>query len=181
MQAIRISALVFCVLIAPLSVSASSIQPWMKAARDAEIDPHLLLAVAFSESQRAVDGGLSASPWPWAVNQAGTPHYFATRDEALSFVSESLEAGITNIDISAFQINFLWHGHRVSTVDDLLDPYTSAYVAAGILKEAMRSSPGDLLIGIGRYHSWDDERAMRYGARVLSIFHQLRELEVFGP
>lgn len=48
-----------------------------------------------------------------------------------------------------------------------------------ILAEAIKSSPNDLELGIGRYHSWNEERARWYGQRVLSIYRNiLHELEV---
>ncbi|AIJ10630.1 transglycosylase SLT domain protein (plasmid) [Edwardsiella anguillarum ET080813] len=46
-----------------------------------------------------------------------------------------------------------------------------------MLSEAIKSSPSDLELGIGRYHSWNDEaRARNYGSRILAIYRNLRDL-----
>lgn len=176
-----LSTIIFVLMCGSYQAAIALPFPWVKAAEEAGIDPDLLYALAMVESQRSVSGGLEAQPWPWAVNKAGQPFYFDSRDEARTFINNSLARGITNIDISAFQINYGWHGHRVERAEDLLDAYTSAYVAAQILREAMDSSPTDILIGIGRYHSWDDDRAIQYGARVLAIYHHVKQLETGSP
>ena len=83
------------------------------------------------------------------------------------------------LDIGLMQINLHWHGHRVSSAAELLDPITNLTVGSSILAEAIKSSPNDLELGIGRYHSWNEERARWYGQRVLSIYRNiLHELEV---
>ena len=70
-----------------------------------------------------------------------------------------------------------WASGELSS--ELLDPITNLTVGSSILAEAIKSSPNDLELGIGRYHSWNEERARWYGQRVLSIYRNiLHELEV---
>ena len=47
---------------------------------------------------------------------------------------------------------------------------------ADILAEALATAPGDLELGIGRYHSPTEARARSYGRTVLTIWQGLRRL-----
>jgi len=50
-----------------------------------------------------------------------------------------------------------------------------ALTGSAILAETLASAPGDLALGIGRYHHWKDEhRARSYGQRVISIWQKVR-------
>ena len=81
-------------------------------------------------------------------------------------------------DVGIMQINLHWNGHRVTSYEDLLDQEQNITTGAEVLSEAIESSPGDLELGIGRYHNWDDElRARNYGSRILAIWRNLRDLE----
>jgi len=45
-----------------------------------------------------------------------------------------------------------------------------------ILSEALATAPGDLELGIGRYHSPNEARARDYGRTVLTIWRGLQQL-----
>lgn len=131
-----------------------------------KVDPNLLYAIALAESRTTVDG--MVRPWPWAINAAGSSHYFDTRIEAEAFLDDTLSQGVENVDVGPLQINLKWHGHRVNDPKELFDLPTTVRVATDILHEAMQSSPGDEILGIGRYHHWRDENLAReYGVKVL--------------
>lgn len=120
------------------------------------------------------------SPWPWALRNGQEAIYAASQEAAKTLLNQAiLDKEKYMIDIGLMQINLHWHGHRVNSPAELLDPTTNLNVGAQILSEAIKSSPSDLEIGIGRYHSWNKERARWYGRRVLSIYQNiLHELEV---
>jgi soluble lytic murein transglycosylase-like protein len=146
---------------------------WAEAARPRGLDPYLLYAVALVESAR-VSGGW-ARPWPWALNQAGRTSYPATSGAALARMRDSLAAGRQVIDVGLMQVNVHWHGRRVESLDALLDPVTNVLLGADILAEAIASAPGDLALGVGRYHAWQDRpAAYRYGRKVLALADRLR-------
>lgn len=67
------------------------------------------------------------------------------------------------------QVNLGWHGSRVDTPADLFNPQVNLRVGAEILKHAMASSPDNMKLGIGRYHSWDDSRALGYAKKVMTV------------
>lgn len=141
---------------------------WDLAGKSVGLDPELIYAVAMAESKKRV-GTASVSPWPWALNIAGKGSYYATLDEARAALDEALSLGIKSIDVGPMQINLRWNGHRVQNPADLFDLATSARVGAEILSEAIASNPTDLVIGVGRYHNWDDALARPYGTKVLKF------------
>ena len=80
-------------------------------------------------------------------------------------------------DVGIMQVNLHWNGSRVSSYEDLLDQEKNIMTGAEVLAEAIESSPGDLELGIGRYHNWDDEdRARNYGSRILAIWRNIGDL-----
>ena len=83
-----------------------------------------------------------------------------------------------SIDVGLMQVNVRWQGHRVGKPEELLDPATNLRVGADILAESIGSAPGNLVLGIGRYHAGfqDEARAYRYGRRVLAVARQIRRL-----
>lgn len=149
---------------------------WWSVAEERGLDPYILYAVALVESAK-VDHRL-ATPWPWALNSQGRPVLPSSRLEAREILSNTMARGIRAIDVGLMQVNIRWHGHRVRQPEDLLDPEINIRVGADVLADAIRSAPGDLILGIGRYHAgWHkDAHAYRYGRRVLAVAQQIRWL-----
>jgi soluble lytic murein transglycosylase-like protein len=112
----------------------------------------------------------TAAPWPWALNRNGRTIYPGGPEAAVAHVRSSVAAGNQMIDVGLMQVNLRWHGRRVHRPEDLIDPVTNIQVGADILAESIASAPGDLALGVGRYHSWNDrEAAYRYGRKVLAL------------
>lgn len=150
-----------------------------KAAQSVGIEPVMLYAVALAES--ASHRGLNmTSPWPYVIRNGSNATYAKSKTEAEQLLNQALqESEKHQLDIGLMQINLYWHGHRVNSASELLDPITNLTVGSSILAEAIKSSPNDLELGIGRYHSWNEARARWYGQRVLSIYRNiLHEMEV---
>ncbi|MFZ7320559.1 transglycosylase SLT domain-containing protein [Comamonas jiangduensis] len=135
---------------------------------ESNLDPYLLYAIALAESSRGVDKGF-VSPWMYAL-RASKPHYPKTLVDAKEKLASILRTEGNLVDIGLMQINYRWNGHKVRHPNELLDPYTNLTVAADTLRAALRSSPSDLELGIGRYHHWENQaRSLNYGQRVLAI------------
>lgn len=147
---------------------------WERVARTRDLDPYLLYSLAIAESS-VRRGTRRISPWPWTIATRRESIYAKTREEAESRLRlELLRAGQkANFDVGLMQISTLWHGWRVNSPLDLLEPETNLRVAVDVLSEAMRSAPDDPILGIGRYHSWNQDRARWYGERVLAIYREL--------
>jgi Transglycosylase SLT domain len=147
---------------------------WWNVAKHHHIDPYILYAVALIESAKNSDPN-HVTPWPWALNKAGHSIIPASQQEAHTLLNKSIAQGNRHIDIGLMQINLHWHGHRVEKPEHLLNPVTNVEVGAGLLAEAIQSSPNDLVLGIGRYHNWQDiQTAVVYGRRVLAVADQIR-------
>ena len=128
---------------------------WWHVAKHNHIDPYILYAVALIESAKNSDPN-HVTPWPWALNKAGQSIIPASKQEAHTLLNKSIAKGNRHIDIGLMQINLHWHGHRVEKPEHLLNPVTNVEVGAGLLAEAIQSSPNDLVLGIGRYHNWQN-------------------------
>jgi soluble lytic murein transglycosylase-like protein len=145
---------------------------WATAAAPYALDPTLLYAIGLMESGRPRDGGVA--PWPWTLYLPGQGGVFlANREQALSILRANVD---TAVDVGLMQVNLRWHGHRVAQLEDLLEPARNIEIAAAILAEALATTPGDLELGIGRYHSPGEQRARAYGRTVLTIQEGLRQL-----
>ena len=149
---------------------------WWGVAEKRGLDPYILYAVALVESAKV--SKRVAKPWPWALNRQGHPLIPDSQTEAKGILTDTLARGIRNIDVGLMQVNIRWQGHRVRQPGDLLDPATNLQVGADVLAESIGSAPGDLALGIGRYHAGlrDVARAYRYGRRVLAIARHIRQI-----
>ena len=149
---------------------------WWGVAEQRGLDPYVLYAVALVESAKV--SKRVAKPWPWALNRQGHPFIPPSVAEAKAILGGSLAKGVRSIDVGLMQVNVRWQGHRVRQPEDLLDPETNLKVGADVLADAIGSAPGDLILGIGRYHAGfrDEARAYRYGRRVLAVARQIRLL-----
>lgn len=78
-----------------------------RAASAHDIPEEVLVALTMTETATRRDGSLQ--PWPWAVNDAGTSHWFDTRDAALRYAFQRYKQGARNFDVGCFQLNFRWH------------------------------------------------------------------------
>jgi len=167
-----------CATIQAQAYSGLNLQgtPISEAARRHGIDPLLVYAVALVESAKAQNKN-QVRPWPWTLSSPDGGVYAASKQEATSALERLSKAHGKNVDVGLMQVNLRWHGHRVKEATDLLDMQTNLDVACAILAEAISSAPGDLALGIGRYHHWKDEqRARGYGQRVIGVWQKLQAL-----
>lgn len=172
--------LVLSLMVAPVAFSEAEASlagtMYEAPALEHNLDPVLLYSVALAESARGANSQLQ--PWPYTLRVLSESGYYGqTQEEAAQQLRRYLSQH-GSVDIGIMQVNTRWHGHRVDDVTHLLDPNVGLRVGAEILREAIDSAPGDLILGLGRYHNWaDEERARNYGQRILAIYRNiLREL-----
>lgn len=153
----------------PLGLSGSW---WERVALEKGLDPYLLYAIALVEARRLYGDGFSR-PWPWAINDntSKVSHFPHSKSEAVLLIKSCPTA---NLDIGLMQINYRSHRHRVTSPEELLDCKRNIAIGADILKEALDSSPFNIELAVGHYHSWNDFLAINYGASVLRVYHILR-------
>jgi soluble lytic murein transglycosylase-like protein len=148
---------------------------WETAGARQRLDPVLLYAIGIVESGRDQADGIA--PHPYAFNFQGRGSRFARDErEAQAILASRQDQG--RVDVGAMQISLRHHRHRVSRPEDLLDLTTNIEVAAAILREAIDSAPGDLILGVGRYHSYRDDRARAYGELAFAIYRNLIALQL---
>lgn len=147
-----------------------------KAGHQHQIDPLLLYSVALLESGYGHGKG-TVGPWHLTLRSPRSAFYLDTPLEAKKTLL-SILAKTSLVDVGAMQVNIKWNGFRVTAPTDLLDLATNIEVGASILMEAIQSSPNDLVLGLGRYHNWSDEkRARNYGSRVLAVHSNLKAMK----
>ena len=138
----------------------------VQAARDMNVPQNVMLAVTRLETGRRSGGALR--PWPWAANEGGRAHYFDTEDELRQFVFRRIKAGVSNIDVGCFQINYRWHGQAFSSLAQMTDPGANARYAARFLSQ-LRAETGDWTAAVGAYHSRTPKYAQRYLNRYAQV------------
>lgn len=172
---VSVCALIF-LLPAPVLAIGLTQSPWRQIADTVGVDPFLLYAIALTESGRPEGKNLIA-PWPWALNIEGQAFFPASRDEAINLLAAHHGK---SVDVGLMQVNSKWHGHRVTSLHDLLEPTTNLKVGAAILREALDSEPGNLTVGLGRYHSASPERGRAYAQTVIALYRYLIHNEKTG-
>ncbi len=149
-----------------------------EVAEKKHMDPYLLYAVSLTESAVGKSGVIA--PHRYTIRTADQAFYLASESEAVKKL-DSIMGSTDHVDICLMQINMHWHAERLRRdgikPSDLFNAEICVDEGAKILTEAIASAPGDIELGIGRYHNWNDEiRARNYGARVLAIKSNLEQL-----
>ncbi|SIS65395.1 transglycosylase SLT domain-containing protein [Phaeovulum vinaykumarii] len=127
----------------------------------------VLKAISLTETGRRHNGAFR--PWPWTVNMEGKGVWFDTEDDARAYVYKEYKRGARSFDVGCFQINFKWHGHEFSSIDEMFDPLKNALYAGRFLRD-LYAETGSWTKAAGAYHSRTPKHANRYAAR----FEQLR-------
>lgn len=179
---LKTKVLIFIILIAGLTSQAVASQRLTIAgsvfgyiARQQGVDPYILYAIAVLESGKTWSDGI-VRPWPWTLNVNGRGVYLNSKEEAVEVYFREKKKQ-KNIDVGICQVSSLYHEDKVTSLIHLMDYTTNIEVAAKILKEALLSSPDDPVLGVGRYHSWKEERAREYGIKAIYLAKTLREKE----
>lgn len=144
-----------------------------KIGKEKNIDPVLLYAVALAESGK-YDGKGHIMPWLWTIRSENGPYYASSKKDAEKKLAAILVTD-KNIDIGMMQLNQKWNSQHDAF--SLLDFEKNLTVASDILVKTIKSSPDDIELGIGRYHSWTEERARRYGRKVIAIYENLKQID----
>jgi hypothetical protein len=145
------------------------------AAMDRGLPPHVLPAIARTESGYAPEGEARRA-WPWTLNVQGKPHYFGSKSEALKHLQAVLADGIRNVDVGCMQINYRWHGEKFRSLDSMLDPAVNVAYAALYL-ESLERRTGSWDKAIQHYHSSEVKRGKAYLGRVKLAMFKLADPE----
>lgn len=143
-----------------------------KAGHEYNVDPALLYSIALVESAVEAPGKKGQiTPFPWTL-RADKPFYGVSKQQAEKELLKLLQTR-ESVDVGIMQINTKWHGHRVKKLVDLLDPLTNVRVGAQIISEEIART-ADAETAIGKYHSYEPERARWYARYVLRVYTQIK-------
>ncbi|MEM9151950.1 MAG: transglycosylase SLT domain-containing protein [Cyanobacteria bacterium P01_F01_bin.3] len=138
------------------------------AANESRVPIDVLLAISLTETGRRI--GTTITPWPWTVNMEGVGKWFDDQKSAKLYVREHFRRGARSFDVGCFQINYKWHGHAFSSINEMFDPIENARYAARFLNE-LYDEFGNWSKAAGAYHSRTAKHANRYRAR----FNRIRK------
>lgn len=134
-------------------------------AHESQVPAAVLGAVCTYESQTVHQG--QRQPWPWTLNVRGRGFWFKNRESAVAYADIERQTH-RNFDVGLCQINWRWHGHHFSSINELIDPERNLRYAALYLSK-LRKQKNSWISAIGAYHSpSNSERARAYVERVLS-------------
>ena len=148
---------------------------WEAEARQCDLDPRLLYAVALVES-KAISKRMAA-PSPLAMNVDGKGIHPVSRQEAEKILAQAVQR-TPHIAVGAMQVSLRWNGSRVASPEQLLDLKTNVRIGTEILCEMIdgATSNEDLAEAVGRYHTPNPNKrdvAGQYGRSVLAIWRRL--------
>lgn len=103
---------------------------------------------------------------PYALNISGRSIRFQDKDAALQAIHQSLDQGITNIDIGIAQVNYKWHQHNFSRLEDMLLPKSNIRYAAKLLFK-LKQQYGDWHTAIRYYHSANPYHYRKYSRKIV--------------
>ncbi|MEO1423846.1 MAG: lytic transglycosylase domain-containing protein [Pseudomonadota bacterium] len=141
-----------------------------RAAAAHGIPAPVMHALTLTETGRRGPEGLA--PWPWTVNMEGDGHWFATRADAIAFVTQRAASGARSYDVGCFQLNHRWHGDQFDSLDAMFGPDANADYAARYLIEQF-DAQGSWEAAAGAYHSKTPHYAARYRDRFSDILADL--------
>jgi Transglycosylase SLT domain len=111
----------------------------------------ILKAIARVESSGSPYGEIT-KPWPWTLNVGGAPHYYPTKDAALTALTGFRAQSDVNIDVGCMQISLQYHPNAFPDLATALDPVANVDYGALFLS-ALKDKSGDWMQAVGDYHS----------------------------
>jgi len=129
----------------------------------------LLAAIGMVESGRPDPAGGAARPWPWTIDAAGQPAFFASKEEAIAAVQALQARGVALIDVGCMQVNLMHHPQAFASLDEAFDPALNARYAARFLTQ-LYGQTRDWASAAALYHSATPEIAVAYQERVLEAW-----------
>jgi len=142
-----------------------------EAARD--LPPHLLTAIAQTESGRWHAGRSETLAWPWTVMAEGEGRFLPSKAAAIETVRQLQARGVRNIDVGCMQVNLHHHPDAFESLEAAFDPEANVAYAAGFLVE-LREDARSWTRAIGQYHSRQAVRGNGYRAKVLKAWREAR-------
>ena len=128
-------------------------------AKQSNVPVKVLKAISRTETGRVTNNKLS--PWPWTVNMEGKGVWFESGDAARAYAYKHYKRGARSFDVGCFQLNYRWHHHAFSSIEDMFSPIPNATYAANFLSQ-LYAELGSWEDAVGAYHSRTPKHAEKY-------------------
>ena len=104
-----------------------------------KIPKNFLYLISLVESGRYNNKSKATQPWPWTANINGKSRFFKNKAELVSAIKKYVASGKENFDIGCNQINYKFHKHNFSSIEQMASPYhnvrySAYYLASNYLK-----------------------------------------------
>lgn len=142
-----------------------------ETARD--LPPHLLAAIARTESGRWHAGRSENLAWPWTVMAEGKGRFLPSKAAAVQEVRDLQARGVRNIDVGCMQVNLYHHPDAFESLEAAFDPAVNVAYAAEFLVE-LRQEARSWTRAVGQYHSRQAIRSNSYRAKVFKAWRAER-------
>ena len=176
------AALMLLILATARSAGASEglDSPWTLCREEAvqveqthDLPPHLLSAIAMTESGRWHAQRAESLAWPWTVMAEGEGRFLPSKDAAIETVRELQARGVRNIDVGCMQVNLYHHPEAFDSLETAFDPAANVTYAAQFLVE-LRREARSWTRAVGQYHSRQAIRGNAYRAKVFKAWRAER-------
>jgi soluble lytic murein transglycosylase-like protein len=164
----------------PLWAAESLESPWtlcrestQKVERTRDLPPHLLAAIARTESGRWHADSSESLAWPWTVMAEGEGRFLPSKAAAIEEVRRLQARGIRNIDVGCMQVNLHHHADAFDSLETAFDPEINVAYAADFLV-GLRQEARSWTRAVGRYHSRQAIRSNGYRAKVFKAWRDER-------
>ncbi|WP_193370373.1 transglycosylase SLT domain-containing protein [Pelagibius marinus] len=142
-----------------------------EVARD--LPPHLLTAIARTESGRWHAGQAENLAWPWTVMAEGKGRFLPSKAAAIEEVRRLQARGVRNIDVGCMQVNLHYHPDAFESLEAAFDPAVNVAYAAEFLAD-LRREARSWTRAVGQYHSREAIRGNSYRAKVFKAWRAER-------
>ena len=124
----------------------------------------VLYGVALQESQ--LKFGKRTLPYPWTLCVRGRGLRFGSYASTVAALKRLVAAGVTNIDCGAMQVNWRWHGDKLRTAENALEPYANLDIGARILRQCFEARR-NWRKAVADYHTGGNPSARARGERYM--------------
>jgi hypothetical protein len=149
-------------------------QAYNTYAKQYNLDPRNVYAIALKESGKTVDGVFM--PWPWTLNVRGNPKRFENPKQMEKALKGYLSAGIKNVDIGLMQINYYYNREAIEKLggaEKLVNPYANIRFACALLQSRKKRFKNDVDKMIASYFSYNFAKSKSYLRAVKTIRSKL--------
>lgn len=135
---------------------------YVRTAERHGIPEWILYGVALQESQ--LKFGKRTLPYPWTLCVRGRGLRFGSYASTVAALKKLVAAGVTNIDCGAMQVNWHWHGDKLRTAENALEPYANLDIGARVLR-ACFDRRRNWVMAVADYHTGGNPAARARGQR----------------